>query len=162
MGVGEVGTDCSAPFSSPSPPIRAPDPNHIWFTLALFGSNHLTSCYHLWVPHPHLWEGTAHSPLSLQQILYIGISNSLMALALIPTMNGQVTSLPPGYYSGCPPMPGVPPALVAPTHILPGLAQTSRNPIPLSLVSLTSWGAASSVRHCAGLLLHHPSLPGGP
>ena len=51
-GLGVAGNRCFVPISSPSPPARAPNPNPIWFTLVLFGSNCLTSCYRPWAPHP--------------------------------------------------------------------------------------------------------------
>ena len=65
-GLGVAGNRCFVPISSPSPPARAPNPNPIWFTLVLFGSNCLTSCYRLWAPQPlppYLWEQTPPSLL---------------------------------------------------------------------------------------------------
>ena len=103
-GLGVAGNRCFVPISSPSPPARAPNPNPIWFTLVLFGSNCLTSCYRLWAPQPlppYLWEQTPPSllPSACNKALVGGgspgvrVPNSPVDLPLTPLMSmmGHVT-----------------------------------------------------------------------
>lgn len=130
-GAREVGTDRFAPAllpppSSPSFSCESPQP-----------SSHLVPVGPVWFQSSHfLLPSLAPLPLSLQQVLR-------------PEC-GWVIPQPPGCYSGCPrpptlpPPPGVPRALVAPTHILPGLAQASRSPLAPPPGPLASSGAASS------------------
>lgn len=67
---------------------------------------------------------------SLQQVLHSGNPNSFVAFPLTPTMNLTGPQAASWLLLWLCPLPGMPPALVALTHILPGLAQTSRNPQP--------------------------------
>lgn len=150
-----AGTDCLAPFSSPSTPARAPDSNRIWFTLALFGSNHLTSCYYIWVPQPPLpCVETAPSPYpAFRKSCTVGSptalhlhhkrkassprppnvpSGPLMCLLVIPSAWGA-----PGSGSTHP----------HPSGSGPGLAQTSKNPLIPSTWSPSPPGEALRVRH---------------
>lgn len=73
------------PLLLPRFPPRAPNPNHIWSTLALFGSNRAASRYRLWAP-PTSTPGCGNSPpsLGIQEVLHTGVPNSLGELPLSP------------------------------------------------------------------------------